>query len=84
MSQDIYQIIYLSKTEEDLSDDVLEKILTQAQKNNSAQGLTGILLYKTKNSFRFLKGGMMRSKRHFRVSQTTHATTTWFCYMMDV
>ena len=57
MSQDIYQIIYLSKTEEDLSDDVLEKILTQAQKNNSAQGLTGILLYENKEFLQVLEGG---------------------------
>ena len=57
MPNAIYQIIYLSKTETDLSDEVLEAILTQAQKNNSAQGLTGILLYENREFLQVLEGG---------------------------
>lgn len=48
MQKPVYQIIYTSKTEVELSDATLEAILVQAQKNNSAQGLTGILLYESK------------------------------------
>lgn len=56
MQKPVYQIIYTSKTEVELSDATLEAILVQAQKNNSAQGLTGILLYESKEFLQVLEG----------------------------
>ena len=56
MPKSVYQIIYTSKTDAELSDASLEAILTQAQKNNSAQGMTGILLYECKEFLQVLEG----------------------------
>lgn len=56
MPNRVYQIIYTSKTEVDLSDEHLSAILLQAQKNNLANGLTGILLYENKEFLQVLEG----------------------------
>ena len=52
----IYHWIYVSTRVEDLSEDELLKLLVAARKNNTAKGLTGLLLYANGRFMQVLEG----------------------------
>ena len=52
----MFFILYVSKASEQCSDVEIADILHASRKNNSANGVTGILVYKKPEFFQFLEG----------------------------
>ena len=52
----LIQLIYVSSSTQDLSESELDRILATSVRNNSAQGITGILLYSQGNFMQILEG----------------------------
>ena len=52
----MYTLVYVSSAVELFSDSELNELLTKSRVNNSARGVTGLLLYKDGNFMQFLEG----------------------------
>ena len=52
----MYMLVYVSSAVDLFTDDELKKLLEKSRKNNSALGITGMLLYKEGNFMQFLEG----------------------------
>ena len=52
----MFQLVYISSASQPFSEDDLVALLTQARQNNTAHGLTGMLLYKDGNFMQALEG----------------------------
>ena len=56
MSQKLHQIIYISTAEPVLTEDVLLELLTESQKRNAANEVTGLLLHSDGNIIQIIEG----------------------------
>ena len=55
-SDDVFSLIYLSEGTVDFSQQDLRELLTKARENNSALGVSGMLLFKSGNFLQVLEG----------------------------
>lgn len=51
-----HRIIYISTAHRTLSDDDLDAIIAVSRRNNSRDGLSGLLIYDSKRFFQYLEG----------------------------
>jgi hypothetical protein len=56
MSTPIYQLLYLSSAKQELTEDVLHKILAETQQRNAAIDITGLLLHSDGNIIQIIEG----------------------------
>lgn len=56
MSANLYQIIYISSANSELSEDALLELLSASQKRNAARLITGILLHSDGNIIQVIEG----------------------------
>ena len=75
----MFQLVYLSSASQPFSEDDLVALLTQARQNNTAHGLTGMLLYKDGNFMQVLEGDEAEVRRLFHTIEQTRATTAPPC-----
>ena len=52
----MYQLVYVSTATEPFSSEELTRLLETSRKNNTADGVTGMLLYHDGNFFQVLEG----------------------------
>ncbi|HKK18871.1 MAG TPA: BLUF domain-containing protein [Opitutales bacterium] len=56
MSADLYQIIYISTANAELTEDALLELLSASQKRNAARKITGLLLHSDGNIIQVIEG----------------------------
>ena len=52
----LYTIIYISRSTEEVTNDILDDILTSSRRNNPSAGVSGMLLYKDGEYMQALEG----------------------------
>lgn len=55
-NEEIFQIIYISSANDELTEDALLKLLASSQQRNASRGITGILLHSDGNIIQVIEG----------------------------
>ena len=84
MDKPIHQLIYISAANRDFSEDELEELLAKARENNSALGITGMLLFHEGSFIQALEGPQDKVKALYeKIAQDKRHTETVVLYKSD-